>query len=149
MNAVLERGDLFLDGSGAGAHLEDGSGEEAAAGERPPCEVVEERVAHGDELSEPRRGAECGFDDLGVEDPTCFVDGRQLEILLRAEVGVDAALAHVQGVGEVADREPFEAVERGQRDGFAHDRFAGALSVGTRFSFTRHLDKIARSVVLY
>ena len=54
--AVLERGDLIFDGSGAGAHLEDGSGEEAAAGERPPCQVVEERVAHGDELCEPRSG---------------------------------------------------------------------------------------------
>ena len=52
---ALERGDPFLDRSGARAHLEDGAGEEAAAGERAPREVVEERVAHRDELRESRR----------------------------------------------------------------------------------------------
>ena len=148
---VLERGDLFFDRSRAGAHLEDGAGEEAAAGERAPREVVEERVAHGDELSESGRGGERGFDDLGLEDPSGFVDGGELEILLRAEVGVDAALAHVERAGEVADREALEAVEGRERHGFAHDRVAGAFAVGTRFfafPFTGHLDKIARSVVL-
>jgi hypothetical protein len=34
-----------------------------------------------------------------------------LEILFRSEVGVDAALAHVERAGEVADREAFESVE--------------------------------------
>ena len=128
---ALKRGDLFFDRSGAGAHLEDGAGEEAAAGERAPLEVVEEGVAHGDELRESRRGGECGFDDLGVEDPSGFVDGGELEILFRAEVGVDAALAHVERAGEVADREAFESVERRERHGFAHDRVAGAFSVGS------------------
>ena len=127
---ALKRGDLFFDRSGAGAHLQDGAGEEAAAGERAPHEVVEERVAQRDELGESRRGGECGFDDLGLEDPSGFVDGGELEILLRAEVGVDAALAHVERAGEVADREPFEAVEGRERHGLAHDRFAGALPVG-------------------
>ena len=109
---ALERGDLFLDRSRAGAHLQDGAGEEAAAWERAPHEVVEEGVAHGDELRESRRGGERRFDDLGLEDPFRFVHGGELEILLRAEVGVDAALAHVERAGEVADREAFEAVER-------------------------------------
>ena len=86
---VLERGDPFLDRSRTGAHLEDRAGEEATAGERAPREVVEERVAHRDELSESGRSGERRLDDLGLEDPTGFVDGGELQLLLRAEVGVD------------------------------------------------------------
>ena len=67
-----------------------------------------------------------------------FVHGGELEILLRAEVGVDAALAHVERAGEVADREAFEAVDGGERHGFAHDRFAGAFAVGARFPWAGH-----------
>ena len=93
---ALKRGDLFLDRSRARSHLEDGPGEEAAAGERAPHEVVEEGIAHGDELRESGRGGERRFDDLGLEDAAGFVHGGELEILLRAEVGVDAALAHVE-----------------------------------------------------
>ena len=145
---VLEGGDLLLDRPRPGAHLEHGAGEEASARERPPGEVVEERVADRDELTEPGRSAEGGVDDLGLEDPSCLVDGRQLQVLLRAEVGVDPALAHVEGVGEVADREPLEAVDRRQRHRLAHDRLAGADSVGTRLPVTGHVDNIARSVVL-
>ena len=145
---ALERGDLFLDRSRAGAHLQDGPGEEAAAWERAPHEVVEEGVAHGDELRESRRGGERRFDDLGLEDPSRFVHGGELELLLRAEVGVDAALAHVERAGEVADREAFESVEGRERHGFAHDRFAGAFSVGASLPLAGHVDKIARSVVL-
>ena len=62
-------------------------------------------------------------------------------------MGVDAALAHVEGVSEVADREPFEAVEGGEGNGFADDCFAGAFSVRPRLPGLRHVDKIARSVV--
>ena len=104
VNAVLERGDLLLDRSRARAHLEDGAGKEAAARERSPGEVFEERITHRDKLPEPCRGTKSGSDDLGLEDPTCFIDGRQLEILLRAEVRVDAALAHVERVSEISDR---------------------------------------------
>ena len=108
---VLERGDPFFDRSRTGTHLEDRAGEEATAGERAPREVVEERVAHGHELSESGRSGERGLDDLGSEDPTGFVDGGELQLLLRAEVGVDPALAHVERAGQVADREALEAVD--------------------------------------
>ena len=67
---ALERGDPFLDRPGAGAHLEDRAGEEAATGKGAAREVVEERVAHGDELREPGGGGERRFDDLGLEDPS-------------------------------------------------------------------------------
>ena len=145
---ALERCDLIFDRSGASAHLEDGPGEEATAWERAPLQVVEEGIAHRDELLEPGRGGERRLDDLGLEDPSGFVHGRELQILLRAEVGVDAALAHVERAGEVADREAFESVEGRERHGFAHDRFASAFSVGARLSLLGHLDNIARPVVL-
>ena len=145
---ALEGGDVFLDRSRASAHLEDRTGEEAAARERAPGEVGEERVAHGDELSESGRSVEGRGDDLLLEDPLGLVDGRQLQLLLRSEVGVDAALAHLERRGQVADRQAFEAVEGRQRDGLTHDRFAGALPVEAPLPFGLHVDKIARSVVL-
>ena len=61
-----------------------------------------------------RRGGNGRFDDLGFEDSSGFVDGGELEILLGAEVGVHAALAHVERAGEVADRETFEPVDGGE-----------------------------------
>ena len=132
--SALKRGDLFLDRSRSGAHLQDGAGEEAAARECAPHEVVEERVAHGDELRESGRGGECRLDDLGLEDPCRLVHGGELEILLRAEVGVDAALAHVERAGEVADREALEPVDRRERHRFAHDRGPGALAIRSLLS---------------
>ena len=149
VSPALKRGDLFLDRSRAGAHLQDRPGEEAAAWERAPQEVVEEGVAHRDELSDSRRGGEGRFDDLGLEDPSRFVDGGELELLFRAEVGVDAALAHVERAGEVADREALESVDGGERHGLTHDRFAGAFAVSALLSWSGHVDKIARSVVLF
>ena len=55
VSPTLERGDLLLDRSRPGAHLEGGPGEEAAARKRAPHEVIEEGVAHGDELRESWR----------------------------------------------------------------------------------------------
>jgi hypothetical protein len=51
----------------------------AAARERGPREVVEEGVAHCDELSESRRGGEGRFDDLGLEAPSRFSNGGESE----------------------------------------------------------------------
>ena len=144
----LERRDLLLDRPRAGTDLQGGPGEEAAARERAPQEVVAEGVAHGHELRDPRRGGEGRCDHLGVEDPPRFVHGGELEVLLGAEVGVHAALAHADGAGEVTDREAFEAVEGRERHRLAHDRFAGALSVGALLPLAGHVDKIARPVVL-
>ena len=144
----LKRGDSFLDRSRAGAHLQDSPGEEAATWERAAHEVVEEGVAHRDELRDSGRGGEGRFDDLGLEDPSRFVHGGELELLFRAEVGVDAALAHVERAREVSDRETFESVEGGERHGLAHDRFAGAFAVSVLLPWAGHVDKIARSVVL-
>ena len=63
-------------------------------------------------------------------------------------MGVDPALAHLEGGGEVADRQPLQTVDGGQRDGGSDDRLTCSFAVGTRPSRERHVDKIARSVVL-
>ena len=76
--------------------------------------MVEEGVAQCDELSDSRRGGDGRLDDLGFEDSTRLVDGGELEILLGPEVGVHAALAHVERAGEFADRESFESVKGGE-----------------------------------
>ena len=111
---ALEGGDALLDRPRPGAHLEGGTGEEAAARERPPQEVVEVGVAQGDELGQPRWRGEGRFDDLGVEDPLGLLHRGQLEVLLGVEVGVDPALAHLEGGGEVADRQTLQTVDGGQ-----------------------------------
>ena len=147
VESALERRDLIFDRARAGPHLQDGPREEASAWERVSREVVEEGVTDRDELREPGRRGKRRFDDLGVEDSPRFVHGRELELLLRTEVCVDAALAHAQGVGQVADRQAFEAVDRRQRHGLANDRFAGSFTIRSLLSGFRHVDKIARSVV--
>ena len=146
---TLERGDLFLHRPWAGPHLQDRPGEEATAWERATEEVVEEAVAQGDELSDAGRGGQRRFDHLGLEDPSRFVHGGELELLFGAEVGVHPALAHVERAGEVADREALEAADGGERNGLTHDRFARPLAVSALLPWSGHIDKIARSVVLF
>ena len=111
---ALEGGDALLDRSRPGPHLEGGTGEEAATRERPPQEVVEVGVAQGDELRQPWWRGERRADHLGVEDPLGLLHRGQLEVLLGVEVGVDAALAHLEGGGEVADRQTLQTVDGGQ-----------------------------------
>ena len=125
----------------------------APAKKQPPGNVCRARWSKkasqtATSCAQPGRGGQRRFDDLGVEDPPGFVHGGELELLLRAEVGVDAALAHAEGAGEVADRQAFEAVDRRERHRLPHDRVAGAFTVGARLPGVRHVDKIARSVVL-
>ena len=110
--------------------------------------MIEERVANRDELTDTGRGSECRIDHLDLKDPRCFLHGRELELLFRAEVRVDAALAHLDRVGELADREPFETLDSRERNRFADDRSPGTDAIGSRFSRLRHVDKIARSFVL-
>ena len=68
--------------------------------------------------------------DLGLEDLTGSLDRRELELLLRAEVGVEPALAHAGGLGEVADREALEALDGGELRGRFEDRAPAPLAVG-------------------
>ena len=57
------------------------------------------------------------------------LDRRQLQLLLGAEMGEQAALAHPHRVGQPADREPVDALDRGELCGLAQDRVAAAFTV--------------------
>ena len=56
-------------------------------------------------------------------------DRRDLELLLGAEVGEEAALAHPHRPCQPADREPIDALDRGELSGFTQDRLPAALPV--------------------
>ena len=73
-----------------------------------------------------------GLDDVRVEDLPGGVHGRELQLFLGAEVRVEAALAHPDVGGEVADGDALEAVDRGEVRGRAQDRLAAALAVRAR-----------------
>ena len=135
-----------------------GCGEEAPAGEDLSLEVGEERVGERVEpsgaLGRPR-----GLDHLADEDLARRVDRRQLQLLLRAEVRIEAALRHARVLGQAADRKTVEAFDGGELRGRVEDRRAAALAVrapsfrgglgrsGEQLAQFR-LDKIARPVVL-
>ena len=71
----LEGGDAFLDGAGAGAHLQRRAGEEAPAGEGATLQVFEERLAYRRELGQPGGGHQSGPDDFVGEDPARLLHG--------------------------------------------------------------------------
>ncbi len=81
------------------------------------------------DLLERRRFLIGGGDDLCVEDRAGGLDRGKLKIFFRAEVGVEAALAHSDVVGEAADRESFETVDGCQFCGRVQDRAPAPLAV--------------------
>ena len=102
--------------------------EEAAAGEDLGAEVLqpvlEQRLEAGAAAGEVARGA----DDVVDEAPAGGVDRRQLQLLLGAEVGEQAALAHVQLGREAADRQALQALDGGEVGGRLEDRLAGRVA---------------------
>jgi hypothetical protein len=77
-SASLQLRDALLDAAGTAAHFERGDGEEAAAWETPPLQVVEERVAHRYEAADAGFGLQGAGGHLLVEDAARLLDGRQL-----------------------------------------------------------------------
>ena len=77
----------------------------------------------------PGGACECGIDDLGLEDRVGGLDGCELQFLLGAEVGEQAALAHPDRVRESPEREPFDALDGGQSRCLAEDRLAAPDAV--------------------
>src|SRR5207253_6149626 len=71
---------------------------------RHPFQVRKEGIAERPQTLERIRDAGRRLEDLSVEDLLRGVEGRELKLLLRAEVRVQAALAHPDVGGEVADR---------------------------------------------
>ena len=89
-------------------------------------EPLAERLHAGEAIA----GLQGWVDDVGVEDLLGGVDGRELKLLLRTEVGVEAALAHAGGLGEVSDRESLDAFDGRQAGGGVEDGAPAPLAVG-------------------
>ena len=151
--ASEEGGDLFFDRTRVGVELGCGRDEEAAAGEDAAFEVAEEGFAERFEAGEGRSTASVGRDHVVAEDLGRGLDGGELQLLLGAEVGVEAALAHADVLGEAPDRESLEPFDGREAGGGVEDRAAAAQPVGTRLAGGEllraelTLDKLARSVV--
>jgi hypothetical protein len=89
-------------------------------------------------------GAVRRLDDLPEEHLAGRLDGVDLKPLLGPEVGVDAALAHLQLVGETADRQVAQTLDRGQGHGLLEDGGVRLLTVRPSPSLVCqrvHLDK--------
>src|SRR5689334_22414441 len=91
----------------------------------------EECLAEGFDTREPGSGRHGRVHDILVKFGTCRVNGCHLELLLRLEVGKQAALAHSDMVSESGDRKPFQAFDCGQLRSRLQNGLAGALAVGS------------------
>src|SRR5438067_12216017 len=107
-------------------------GEEAAAREDTALDVREEGIAERPQTLERICDVGRRLEDLGVEDLLRGVDGRELKLFLGAEVCVEAALAHPDVGGEVADRDALETVDRGEVRCGSKDRLTAPFPVGAR-----------------
>jgi hypothetical protein len=74
-------------------------------------QVLEECLTHGLELGQAGGSRQGGPDDFVGEDTPCL-HGGQLKFLLRAEVSVQAALAHTDRGGQVPDRQALSTIVR-------------------------------------
>src|SRR5262249_8053716 len=92
-------------------HLGDEGREEAATHEDARLDVAQVVLRQGPKPREAGPGVRRGLDDVLVEELLCRVDRRELELLLRAEVRVQAALAHPDGLGEATDGEAVDALD--------------------------------------
>jgi len=127
--ALDELEDPVADPAGTGVDLRRHGREEASAREDAALEVGEELVR---ERPQPRATGRCrhtGLDHLGGEERGGRVDRGELELLLGLEVRVEAALAHADVVGQPADREAVQALDRGQPGCGVEDRVPRALAV--------------------
>ena len=90
------------------------------------------RVGEGDRAVDARLDARELVVDVALVDLLGRVDGRELELLLRPEVRVQAALAHADLVGEARDREVADALHRRQPRRRLEDVAPGPLPVAAR-----------------
>ena len=111
--------------------------------------VPQEQLDQLPQAPERRRRHQRGLDHELVEERVRGLDRRQLQLLLRAEVGEEPALAHPDRVSEPADREPVDALDRGEPRRLLQDRLAACFAVTAALAggLNQFLDKIARPFV--
>ena len=106
-----------------------GRGEEAAAGEHLALGVVDHVVAQGPDARKSLRRLAGGIDDLLAKERCGVVDGGQLQLLLRAKVGEETALAQPVRLGEPADGQRLEALLGSQLRRARQDRVPRSLAL--------------------
>ena len=103
--------------------------EKTAAGEDPGFDMSKKALRELPEPIEPGGGGRRGLDHLLPEEDARRLDRRELELLLGAEMGEEAALAHADRLGQAADREPADALDGGELCSLAENRVPAALAV--------------------
>lgn len=133
LELAVPRGDRghgsVSDRAGVRIDLGRDGGEEAAAGKDSALQMAEEGFAQRAEPGDSRWCLVRYPDHLGTEDLVRGLDRRELQLLFRAEVREESALAHADRVGEAADRETLDAVDRYQSCRLLEDRLAAPDSV--------------------
>jgi hypothetical protein len=125
--ALLDADEFLADDAGAVVHLEGGGGQEVAAVRGAGALEGEPVVGEGAEARLAGLGAERGEEDVGVEAIGGALEDGELEPLAGAEVGEEARLGEVEGLGEDADGEAVEADGAGEGLRRGCDRECGRL----------------------
>jgi hypothetical protein len=118
---VIGGGKRVADGAGARGVLVGGACEEAAPGKAPVAGVLEPGLEQRPQPAESGRELQGRLDHGGDEDGAGRPDRGELELLLGAEVGDQAALADRELGGQPPDGDAFEALDGGDVDGLAED----------------------------
>jgi hypothetical protein len=106
------------------------AGEEAAAGEHPSLYVLQVRITERLQACTSGRRGQPSVDDLVLEDLPRGGENLQLQGALRAEVGVQPTLADPHALGEAAEGQCGDALDRRQFERRLQDRGMGSLAVG-------------------
>lgn len=106
--ADLSRPAVKLDGAGH---------EKATASKDAAANVVEPRVEHRKKPDQPALTFKRRVDDFADENVAGLFDDGKLKLFLGAEVRKQAALAHIQLVGEAPDGQAYEPFGRGDMHG--------------------------------
>ena len=118
--------------AGPGVELDRRRGHEAAAGQHAAAVVGEPAVDQREQAGDAGLTARDRVPHLAREVRDRALEGRDLQFLLAAEQAVQAALAHRHLVGEAADCQAFEPLDRGAADGCLEHLGARVGDAGSR-----------------
>lgn len=104
--------DAIANRAAPAVEFERSSGEEAAAGENALFHVGYPEMYQFPKPRHAFRFGKSGAHDALDENSASGVDGSELELFLRSEMSEQSALAHVEDIGQMADGESVEAVNR-------------------------------------
>ena len=122
-------------------------GEEAAARVDVFLHVPHVVVDEGVQPLDAGRSRERRVDHLLVVEGVRGLDRRELQLLLGAEVGEQAALAHPHGLRQAADGEPADALDGDELSRRAEDRLAAALTVAPALPGGSFADSFAIRII--